>query len=106
MNMKTRIVAVIVLALAHFGLTLVAYGKADAMESGENSQGWEAAAKVLAMPVLYGFAKLESRVALPKVAGLDWLPFAMVLNSLFWGVVTVAVVVLLRKRASRGDVTT
>jgi hypothetical protein len=96
--MKLRIVAAVVIAALHFALTIYAYGQADASEPTDASRAWGKGMVVLAVPILYAFAVAETRVAIPQIAGLDWLPFVMLLNSLFWGAAIVTVVAWAKRR--------
>lgn len=96
--MKLRVVASVLIAVIHFAFTVYAYGQADVAEHTMSSRRWATVLEVLAVPILYSFDLAERRIPIPHMAGMDWLPLVMLLNSLFWGAVIVSTFVWLRRR--------
>ena len=95
--MIKRILAVIFVAVLHFILSVAIYGQAAVIEQTTNTAVWRNAADVIAFPILW-LLLIEQHVHVPRIFGLDWFPILMVLNSLFWGAVIVAILIWVKKR--------
>jgi hypothetical protein len=96
MSIIKKAITVLCVSGIHFFFMLHCISKVSIAGDGTPDKFWLRSLDVAAFPLLY-FQKVEYHVGALRAFGFDLLPLLIICNSVLWGVVTVWIILSIRR---------